>query len=49
VGYVWIIDAETLESELRTRAGSEKIADKTLRLPDSPVVVPLLEVWNKRS
>ena len=41
---VWIIDPETLESELRTPAGVTKLTDKTLRLPDSPIVIPLLEV-----
>ena len=41
---VWIIDPETLESELRTPSGVEQVADKTLRLPNSPIVIPLLEV-----
>jgi Uma2 family endonuclease len=44
VPYVWIIDPETLESELRTAAGVQTVADKTLRLPDSPIVIPLLDV-----
>jgi Uma2 family endonuclease len=41
---VWLIDPETLESELWTAHGVEKLADKTLRLPDSPVVIPLADV-----
>jgi|ERR1044071_5033684 Uma2 family endonuclease len=44
VPYVWIIDPHTLESELRTAAGVEKPADKTLRLPNSPIVIPLPDV-----
>ena len=44
VPYVWIIDPETLESELRTAAGVERVADKTLRIPNSPVVIPLADV-----
>jgi Uma2 family endonuclease len=41
---VWIIDPETLDSELRTPGGIRSVPDKTLRLADSPIVVPLLEV-----
>lgn len=44
VPYVWIIDPNTLQSELRTAAGITQIQDKTLRLPGSPIIVPLLEV-----
>jgi Uma2 family endonuclease len=44
VPYVWIIDPHTLESELRTPAGVMAVPDKTLRLPDSPIVIPLAEV-----
>jgi Uma2 family endonuclease len=49
VPYIWIIDPETLESELRTASGAQKISEKTLRLPDSPIVIPLREVWKRRS
>ena len=42
--YVWIINPNTLESELRTLAGVTQIQDKTLRLPDCPIQVPLLDV-----
>jgi Uma2 family endonuclease len=48
VPYIWIIDPDTLESELRTAAGPQKVEDQTLRLPNSPIVVPLREVWKKR-
>ena len=39
--YVWIIDPHTLESELWTSAGKVQIKDGTLRVPDSPIVIPL--------
>ena len=42
--YVWIINPKTLESELRTSAGTIQVADKTLRLPNSPITIPLLDV-----
>ena len=45
--YVWIINPITLESELRTSAGVIQIQDKTLRLPDSPIVIPLLEAMDE--
>jgi Uma2 family endonuclease len=41
---VWIINPNTLESELRTSAGISDLPDRTLRLPDSPIVIPLLDV-----
>jgi Uma2 family endonuclease len=44
VPYVWIIDPNTLESELRTANGVEKLADKTLRIPNTPIVIPLADV-----
>lgn len=47
VPFVWIIDPETLESELRTATGVQPVTDKTLRLPDSPIVIPLREVMGK--
>ena len=46
VPYVWIIDPNTLESELRTAGGVQQVADKTLRLPGSPIVIPLLDVMD---
>ena len=47
VPYVWIIDPNTLESELRTAAGVQVVADKTLRIPDSPIVIPLVDVMEE--
>jgi len=47
VPYVWIIDPNTLESELWTVAGVQQVVDKTLRLPDSPIVIPLLDVMEE--
>jgi Uma2 family endonuclease len=44
VPYVWIIDPNTLESELRAANGVEKLADKTLRIPNTPIVIPLADV-----
>jgi Uma2 family endonuclease len=45
--YVWIIDPNTLESELRTASGKSFIANQTLTIPDSPIVIPLLEVMEE--
>jgi Uma2 family endonuclease len=42
--YVWIINPNSLESELRTSEGVIQIQDKTLRLPDSDILIPLVEV-----
>jgi Uma2 family endonuclease len=47
VPYVWIVDPTTLESELRTAAGVQPVADKTLRIPDSPIVIPLVDVMEQ--
>lgn len=44
VPYVWIIDPETLESELRTASGVTQVKDKTLRIPETSIVVPLVDV-----
>ena len=41
--YFWIVDPTTLESELWTAGGTTRITDGTLRLPDSPIVIPLAE------
>src|SRR5207302_237545 len=41
--YVWVIDPETLESELRTRESSVSLTDHTLRIPGTEIVVPLTE------
>jgi Uma2 family endonuclease len=47
VPYVWIIEPHTLESELWTASGVERLDDKTLRLPASPIVIPLLDVMEE--
>jgi Uma2 family endonuclease len=47
VPYVWIIDPNTLESELRTAAGAEQVTDKTLRVPGTPIVISLPEVMEE--
>ncbi len=41
VPYVWVIDPETLESELHTQNGSSNLADGILRIPNTPIEVPL--------
>jgi Uma2 family endonuclease len=46
VPYVWIIEPNTLESELRSAAGTVHLADKVLRLPDHGIVIPLIEVMH---
>lgn len=42
--YFWIINPHTLESELRTTSGMSLIPNHTLTIPDSPIVIPLIEV-----
>jgi Uma2 family endonuclease len=44
VPYVWIINPSTLDSQLRTANGIEPVDGKTLRLPDSPIAIPLVDV-----
>jgi Uma2 family endonuclease len=44
VPYVWVIDPNTLESEVRTAAGMEPVPDRTLRIPGTPIVSPLADV-----
>jgi Uma2 family endonuclease len=41
VPYVWVIDAETLESELHTAHGSSTLDDGVLRIPNAPIEAPL--------
>ena len=41
---VWIINPNTLESEMKTAAGMVPVPDKTLRIPNSPIVIPLADV-----
>jgi Uma2 family endonuclease len=44
VPYVWIIDPITLTSELRTPDGIQSVPENTLRIPGTPIVIPLAEV-----
>ena len=41
VPYVWVIDPETLESELHHQGGRTRIDDGVLRIPETPIEVPL--------
>lgn len=41
VPYIWIIDPETLESEVHTQHGGASLTDGIFRLPNSPIEVPL--------
>jgi Uma2 family endonuclease len=41
VPYVWVIDPETLESELHTRSGSRKVDAGVLRIEGTPIEVHL--------
>jgi Uma2 family endonuclease len=41
---VWIIDPHTPESQLWTPSGSASVSDYTLRLPETPIVIPLRDV-----
>jgi Uma2 family endonuclease len=41
VPFVWVIDPETLESELHEKGGRTRIDDGVLRIPDTPIEVPL--------
>jgi Uma2 family endonuclease len=45
--YFWMINPNTLESELRTSSGQSLVANQTLTITDSPIVIPLLEVMGK--
>jgi Uma2 family endonuclease len=41
VSYVWVIDPETLECALHTRAGRTKLEDRILRIPEAGIEVRL--------
>jgi Uma2 family endonuclease len=41
VEYVWVIDPETLDSILHTSHGRVPILDATLRIPETPIEIPL--------
>jgi Uma2 family endonuclease len=48
VPYVWIIDPDTLESQLRMQGGIRiDVPEKTLRLPDFEIVMPLQQVMEE--
>jgi len=47
VPLVWIIDPTTLQSELRTSDGILQVVDKTLRVPGSPIEIPLVDVMEE--
>jgi Uma2 family endonuclease len=44
VGYVWVIDPETLESVLHTAHGRVPIHDATLRIPGTGIEIPLHQI-----
>jgi Uma2 family endonuclease len=41
VGYVWVVDPDTLESIVHTAWGRVPVADATLCIPGTPIEVPL--------
>jgi Uma2 family endonuclease len=41
VGFVWVVDPETLESVLHTAHGRIAVTDATLRIPGTPIEIPL--------
>lgn len=41
VRYVWVIDPQTLESELHTKSGTRTLEDGTLRVEGTRIEVPL--------
>lgn len=44
VPYVWIIEPHTLKSELWTASGAASVEDHVLRIPNTGIVIPLLEL-----
>ena len=41
VGYVWVVYPETLESILHSAHGRVPVSDATLRIPETPIEIPL--------
>ena len=41
VGYVWVVDPETLDSILHTAGGRMPVSDATLRIPGTAIEIPL--------
>jgi Uma2 family endonuclease len=44
VGYVWVVDPETLESVLHTACGRIAVTGTTLRVPGTPIEIPLAQL-----
>ncbi|MDR3701078.1 MAG: hypothetical protein P4L56_15630 [Candidatus Sulfopaludibacter sp.] len=44
VGFVWVVDPETLESILHTAQGRLALPDATLRIPGTPIEIPLRQL-----
>ena len=44
VGYVWVVDPETLESIVYTAQGRVEVSDGTLRIPGTPIEIPLRQL-----
>jgi Uma2 family endonuclease len=44
VGYVWVVDPETLESVLHSAHGRVPVSDATLRIPETPIEIPLRQL-----
>ena len=38
---IWVVDPETFEAEVHTAEGTSKIEDGILRVPNTPIEVPL--------
>jgi Uma2 family endonuclease len=45
VPYVWVIDPETLESDLYTAGKQTPLEDGVLRIPGTEIVVPLAGIF----
>ena len=43
--YVWVIDPETTDSELHSSKGRTELADGLLRIPGTPIEVPLKDIF----
>ena len=46
--YVWIINPKTLDSQLMTPSGGlHEVPGKTLKIPGTPIVIPLIDVMEE--
>lgn len=43
---IWIIDPQTMEAEVHTAEGSAPVSDGILRVPGTPIEVPLADLDN---